>query len=271
MPELPRARDDVRLVRVEERERQARSRADDPERRARREHGSECRDGCAAVERAGVARAGLDLGTRVTDERLDVAPETMTASTPARSSSRTSPRDALGELGDRELARPGCRAAARAGGRAAPGRRRRPRRRAGGSPGRPARARARARPRRARARRHSRPSCARALRHVARARRRARRVDDEGVGSVRRRSSARGPIREQRQLGAGRADRSPRRGRRGPPHPAPRPPRRAAPSATSTSTEIPSPSAIAWLSRRRPSRSVDATRSPAPTRAPSTG
>ena len=175
--ELPRARDDVLLVRVEQRQRQPESRADRPKRGGDAEDQPE-RDQLDGRGPSAARRPppwSSDVRNRVADERLDVARDEHGIDAGAlelldvlAARRRRAPRS--------RASRRGRPAAARGGGRAEPARRPPAPRSAGGSPGRRARARGRARRRRSRGRRtrsRARDSAPRA-RRAPRRRRRAR-------------------------------------------------------------------------------------------------
>ncbi len=97
--ELPGARDEVLLVRVEERQRQPRPRAHHAQRRREREDRGEDRQlddrrrAAAAAPDAGVSGCAQTSGT-ASPTSASTSPVTRTASTPARSSSSTSSREA---------------------------------------------------------------------------------------------------------------------------------------------------------------------------------
>ena len=110
MHHLPRPRDDALLVRAEERKRQAVAEPDRPERRGPRENRRRARraarpTGCGPLgRRRAAADPAHTSGRRLADQLGDVPRPTITASTPARSSSSTSVARGCRQLGDRELA-----------------------------------------------------------------------------------------------------------------------------------------------------------------------
>ena len=95
MHDLPRARDDALLVRVEQRIRQPVADADEPQRRRAREQRRQRQSGAPGQTSGGAAPTSS----------VTLPAATTTASIPARSSSSTSVALDAGEIGDRELAR----------------------------------------------------------------------------------------------------------------------------------------------------------------------